>query len=248
MAARPPRRAPRPPAQAVVISPLAELFEPLEDVQFWIKDGANRYLHANRALLLNYDLDDVAQIAGKTDYDFSPPFLADQFWFDDEQVLAGHRVVNRIELVGGASEAPHWNVTNKIPLRSPRGRIIGTAGTTRRLGSEARGIEGAHGFEAVLARIRDGYCGALPNGDLARVAGLSVRAFERKFQQSFHVTPQQYLRKLRVRMACRALVFTAKPLAEVAVECGFADQSHFNHEFRRQLGRTPGEYREHYGR
>lgn len=230
------------------ISPVTELFEPLEDVQFWVKDGANRYLHANRTLLLNYDLDDVTQIAGKTDYDFSPPFLADQFWFDDEQVLAGHRVVNRIELVGGANEAPHWNVTNKIPLRDARGRVIGTAGTTRRLGIEARGIEGAHGFEAVLGRIRDGYRAPLPNGELARVAGLSVRAFERKFQQSFHVTPQQYLRKLRVRMACRALVFTAKPLAEVAVECGFADQSHFNHEFRRQLGRTPGEYREHYGR
>lgn len=241
---------PRPPENlsGSLLWPVVELFEPIEDAQLWIKDGANRYLHANRALLLNYDLDEVAQIVGRTDYDFSPAFLADQFWFDDEQVLAGHRVVNRIELVGGANEAPHWNVTNKIPLRNARGRIIGTAGTTRRLGSGARGIEGAHGFEAVLARIRDGYRENLPNGDLARVAGLSVRAFERKFLQSFHVTPQAYLRKLRVRMACRALVFTDQPLAEVAVGCGFADQSHFNHEFRRQLGRTPREYRAHYGR
>jgi AraC-like DNA-binding protein len=228
--------------------PVVELFEPLDDVQFWVKDDANRYLHANRALLLNYNLDGAAQIAGRTDYDFSPAFLADQFWFDDEQVLAGHRVVNRIELVGGANEAPHWNVTNKIPLCGPRGRVVGTVGTTRRLGGAARGIEGAHGFEAVLARIRDGYNGPLVNRELARVAGLSVRAFERKFQQSFHVTPQAYIRKLRVRMACRALVFTAKPLAAVAVECGFADQSHFNHEFRRQTGRTPRDYREHYGR
>jgi AraC-like DNA-binding protein len=224
------------------------LFEPLEDVQFWIKDRENRYLHANRTLLLNYALDDLAQIVGKTDYAFSPPFLADQFWFDDEQVLKGHRVVNRIELVGGANEAPHWNVTNKIPLRDARGRIIGSAGITRRLGTEARSLHGAHGFEAVLARIRDGYQEHLPNRELARAAGLSVRAFERKFQESFHVTPQQYIRKLRIRMACRALVFTGKPLAEVAVECGFADQSHFSHEFHRQLGRTPREYRAHYGR
>jgi AraC-like DNA-binding protein len=225
---------------------MADLFESLEDVQFWVKDRTHRYRHANRTFLLNYDLVELSRVLGKTDYDLSPAFLADQFVADDEQVLAGHRVVNRIELVGGADQAPQWNVTNKLPLRDTRGRIIGTAGTTRRLKDDARGIVGAHGFEAVLLRIRDGYRGQLTNRKLAALAGLSVRAFERRFLQSFHVTPQQYIRKLRVRMACRALVFTEKPLADLAIESGFADQSHLGHEFRRHTGRTPREYREHY--
>jgi len=225
---------------------IAGLFDHLDGVQFWIKDLENCYVHANRALLINYALDDVAQIAGKTDYDLSPAFLADQFWFDDEQVLKGQHVTNRIELVGGTNVPPHWSVTNKVPLRDARGRMIGTAGTTCDLGSDGRGIGGPHGFSAVLERIRNSYSAPLRNRELARVAGLSVRAFERKFRHSFHVTPQQYLRKLRVRMSCRALVFTEKAFANVATECGFADQSHFNHEFRRQMGRTPREYREHY--
>jgi AraC-like DNA-binding protein len=235
---------------AVVLSTearqIAELFESLEDVQFWIKNRAHRYLHVNRAFLLNYDLPEISQVLGKSDYDLSPAFLADQFVSDDEQVLAGHRVVNRIELVGGADQAPHWNVTNKLPVRDAKGRIIGTAGTTRQLKDDARGIVGAHGFEAVLLRIRDGYREHLPNRDLAAQAGLSVRAFERKFLQNFHVTPQHYIRKLRIRMACRALVFTDKALADVAIESGFADQSHLGHEFRRYTGRTPRAYREHY--
>lgn len=75
---------------------IAELFESLEDVQFWIKNRVHRYLHANRAFLLNYDLVELSQLLGKTDFDLSPAFLADQFVSDDEQVLAGHRVVNRI--------------------------------------------------------------------------------------------------------------------------------------------------------
>lgn len=224
----------------------AELFDSLEDVQFWVKDRSHRYLHVNRSFLLNYDLTDVAQVLGRTDFDLSPAFLADQFVADDEQVLAGHRVVNRIELVGGADQAAHWNVTNKLPLRDAKERIIGTTGTTRRLKDDARGIVGAHGFEAVLLRIRDGYRSSLPNRDLAALAGLSVRAFERRFLQSFHVTPQLYIRRLRIRMACRALVFTDKPIADVAIGCGFADQSHFGHEFRRHTGRTPRSYREHY--
>lgn len=227
---------------------IAELFESLDDVQFWIKDRRHHYLHVNRAFLLNYDLSELSQVVGKTDYDLSPAFLADQFVADDEQVLAGHRAVNRIELVGGADQSPHWNVTNKLPLGDARGRIIGTTGTTRQLKDDARGIIGAHGFETVLLRIRDGYRGQLTNRELATQAGLSVRAFERRFLQSFHVTPQQYVRKLRIRMACRALVFTDRPLAEVAIECGFADQSHFGHEFRRHTGRTPRGYREHYGK
>ena len=228
--------------------PLTELFEPLEDVQFWIKDRENRYVHVNRAFLLNYALDEAAQIIGETDYHLSPAFLADQFWLDDERVLAGHRVVNRIELVGDADQTTFWNVTNKVPFRDARGRVVGTAGTTRRLGPADQSVAGAHGFEAVMARIRDHYREQLSNRELAALAGLSVRGFERKFQQHFQVPPQQYLRKLRLRMACRALVFTEKALAEVAVESGFADQSHFNHEFRRQMGRTPRGYREHYRR
>ena len=228
--------------------PLTELFEPLEDVQFWVKDRENRYVHVNRAFLLNYAFDEAAQIIGETDYHLSPAFLADQFWLDDERVLAGHRVVNRIELVGDADQTTFWNVTNKVPFRDARGRVVGTAGTTRRLRPADQSVAGAHGFEAVMARIRDHYREQLSNRELAALAGLSVRGFERKFQQHFQVPPQQYLRKLRLRMACRALVFTEKALAEVAVESGFADQSHFNHEFRRQMGRTPRGYREHYRR
>lgn len=228
--------------------PLTELFEPLEDVQFWVKDRENRYVHVNRAFLLNYAFDEAAQIIGETDYHLSPAFLADQFWLDDERVLAGHRVVNRIELVGDADQTTFWNVTNKVPFRDARGRVVGTAGTTRRLRPTDQSVAGAHGFEAVMARIRDHYREQLSNRELAALAGLSVRGFERKFQQHFQVPPQQYLRKLRLRMACRALVFTEKALAEVAVESGFADQSHFNHEFRRQMGRTPRGYREHYRR
>ena len=77
---------------------------------------------------------------------------------------------------------------------------------------------------------------------------MSVRTFERKFRNDFRLTPQKYLRRLRIRMASRALVYTGQSLAEVAVGCGFSDQSHFTREFRRQFGRTPREYREYYTR
>jgi AraC-like DNA-binding protein len=47
-------------------------------------------------------------------------------------------------------------------------------------------------------------------------------------------------------MASRALVYTNQSLANVALNCGFVDQSHFSREFRRHFGRTPRDYRAHY--
>ncbi len=234
---------------------LAELFDFVEDALVWVKDRDSRYRWVNRAFLINYELDDrehpagggVEQIIGKTDYDLSPAFLADQFRLDDEHVLTGKRIVNRIEMVGQPDGQTVWNITNKIPLFDHDGSIVGTAGITRRLNTLDPGGANGSEFAPVLAHMRDQFHAPMTNERLARLAHMSVRAFERKFRSCFHVTPQKYLRKLQMRMASRALVYTSQPLAEVAVGCGFADQSHFTREFRRHFGRTPGEYREHFG-
>jgi AraC-like DNA-binding protein len=233
---------------------LAELFDHVEEVVAWVKDRAGRYRWVNRAFLINYTLDhggertslDASDVLGKTDYDLSPAFLADQFRLDDEYVLTGKRIVNRVEMVGQPAGVTAWNVTNKIPLFDAGGIVVGTAGITRRLDSPGREIAAGSEFGPVLAYMRDHYHRSVSNRQLARLAHMSVRTFERRFRSSFHLTPQKYLRKLQIRMASRALVYTAQGLAEVAIGCGFSDQSHFTREFRRHFGRTPREYREYY--
>jgi AraC-like DNA-binding protein len=233
---------------------LAGLFDCLEDVLVWVKDRAGRYCWVNRAFLINYAMDHpqgethagLEDVLGKTDYDLSPTFLADQFRLDDEQVLTGKRIVSRIELVGQPEGSTVWNITNKIPLTDTDGAIIGTAGITRRLDRPGQETVPGAKFGPVLAYLRDRYQEPITNQQLARLAHLSVRAFERKFRSSFHLTPQKYLRKLRLHMASRALVYTNLSLAHVALKCGFVDQSHFSREFRRHFGRTPRDYRAHY--
>jgi AraC-like DNA-binding protein len=233
---------------------LAGLFDFLEDVLAWVKDRDGRYLWVNRAFLINYALEHPnldeeiceQQVLGRTDYDLSPAFLADQFRLDDEHVLAGNRIVNRIERVGEFGGVAGWNVTNKIPVFDARGRSIGTAGITRALNQPAAHPGAAEGFGPALEYLRDHYPRAITNQQLAAAAKMSLRAFERQFLASFHLTPQKYLRKLRLRIASRALIYTNASLAEVALGSGFADQSHFTREFRRQFGRPPRDYREHY--
>ena len=184
----------------------------------WIKDRGGRYRWVNRAFLINYSLDDRGdrtdpdsrEVLGKTDYDLSPAFLADQFRLDDEYVLAGNRIVNRIELVGQPDGLAVWSVTNKIPLVDDGGSVIGTAGTTRRLATSGQAIAPGSEFGPVLDYMRDHYHAPITNRQLARLVHMSVRAFERKFHGNFHLTPQKYLRKLQMRMASRAWSIPAR--------------------------------------
>jgi AraC-like DNA-binding protein len=233
---------------------LIRLFDCVEAVQVWIKDRQGHYLWVNRAFLMHYAANNAVphaklnQVLGKTDYDFCPAFLADQYRADDERVLAGHCVADRIELVGQDESLTAWNVTNKIPLRTGNGSIVGSAGLTRRLERQDTAVAPGVNFGAMLDYLRDHFHETITNHQLARLAGLSLRAFERKFLATFHLPPQAYLRKLRLRRASQALVFTQQSIVEVALSCGFADQSHFTREFHRYAGCTPRDYRECYAR
>ena len=233
---------------------LTQLFDCLEGVQVWIKDRRGRYVWVNRAFLFNFAVNesaltvDLSKVRGKTDYDLCPRYLADQYHSDDERVLAGHSILNRVELVGEADGLAYWNVTNKIPLTRPDGAVIGSAGMTWRLKASDSGVLPGSDFVSVLDYLRDHYRETITNQQLARISSLSVRAFERKFQGAFQISPQKFLRRLRLRMAGRALLFTRQSMVEVALNCGFADQSHFTREFHRHFGCTPREYRGRYAR
>ena len=79
--------------------------------------------------------------------------------------------------------------------------------------------------------------------DVARQVGVSPRHFARAFRQSVGLPPHQWLLRRRIDRARQLLASGDSPLAEVAVRCGFAGQSHFTSTFRRATGITPGRYR-----
>ena len=224
-----------------------ELFDYLEDTPLWMKDAAGHYEWANVALLINFGLKTRAEIIGRTDYDFCGEALANQYRIDDERVLKGERILSRVELVGRFNHTARWCVTSKVPLHDLSGRIVGTAGVTRPLPQPHAAAAATDSPLSVAIRfLSQHYADRITNEDLARVCGLSVRAFERQFQAAYHSSPHDYLRQLRVRMSCGALVFSRKPLAVVASEFGFADQSHFTKEFRKFMAETPRAYRTRY--
>ncbi len=80
--------------------------------------------------------------------------------------------------------------------------------------------------------------------EIAGAAGVHRVHLAREFRRHFSVTVGEFLRRRRVEHACRLVTTTNDPLADVAIACGFSDQSHFCATFRRQVGLTPGRFRE----
>ncbi|MGV7212929.1 helix-turn-helix transcriptional regulator [Bradyrhizobium sp. UFLA05-112] len=78
---------------------------------------------------------------------------------------------------------------------------------------------------------------------LARACELSNRHFTRAFRQSTGMAPHQWLQYRRMEKAKQLLKTSSASLSSVALDCGFADQSHFNRTFSRFVGVTPGTWR-----
>jgi AraC-like DNA-binding protein len=80
--------------------------------------------------------------------------------------------------------------------------------------------------------------------DMARVAGLSPFHFSRVFKLATGSSPYQFVTGRRVDRALRLLSEDSMSIAEVALACGFANQSHFTAAFTRSMGISPGRYRQ----
>jgi AraC family transcriptional regulator len=85
--------------------------------------------------------------------------------------------------------------------------------------------------------------GGVTLDDLARACNLSKRHFTRAFRQSTRMAPYQWLQYRRMEKARQLLETSFAPLSMIALDCGFADQSHFTRTFSRLVGVTPGIWR-----
>ena len=80
--------------------------------------------------------------------------------------------------------------------------------------------------------------------DLAKIAYVSRFHLIRIFKQTYGETPYQRLTRLRIQRAQRLLATSDTPITQIALDCGFTNQTHFAAAFRRLIGLSPRAYRQ----
>jgi AraC-like DNA-binding protein len=95
----------------------------------------------------------------------------------------------------------------------------------------------------VVRHIQTNYGEVLRVKELAAQAKLSGYQFEQRIRKLFQITAGQLIQKTRMDAAIRRLRETNDPIATVALDCGYSDQSAFTRQFRQTVGLSPSEYR-----
>jgi len=109
--------------------------------------------------------------------------------------------------------------------------------------SETPGLLTPWQEQLVRERLLDDLASDPGLAELACLCRLSRSYFARAFKQTTGTPPHRWLLQHRISRARELLERTTRPISDIALECGFADQSHLTRAFSRMLCATPAAWR-----
>ncbi|TLD71411.1 AraC family transcriptional regulator [Phragmitibacter flavus] len=228
-------------------SVLATMFDFLPGVYLFVKDHQHRYMKVNRSLARLHGCDSDAEMIGKCDFDFNPPALAAQYVEEDRKVMSERLpIIDKIWLVQDSDGMPHWHLSTKLPLIDKQNEVIGIAGVMRPYDRAGDAPGSYQRLTQVCDHVLAHYGETMSVDHLASLAHLSVSQLQREFSRLFSMSPIEYVTRVRLHMASRQLEQSTNPVGQIALDCGFYDQSHFTRVFRTRTGLSPLEYRQRF--
>ena len=191
--------------------------------------------NTDTALILRVSPEILSEIAAECDIDASRVEFVNRFQTRDRQI-----------------EHVAWALKTEMENGYPNGRIylesLATALAVhllnhhstgaREAGATTGGLPG-HTLKQILAHIEDNLAQDLSLKEIAGVAGLSVSHCKTAFRRSVGQPIHQYVIQRRVERARALLGEGAMSISQVALETGFAHQSHLAYHMRRVLGVSP---------
>jgi PAS domain S-box-containing protein len=216
-------------------------------LSFFAKDHEGVLLAANKHLVKLYEFETEAELIGHTDFDLLPRRLAEKYRRDDLEVMESKTPATRIvEIFLNRQGIPSWFLTSKYPIVDINRKVIGVMGIIQDYEQQRRLFSGESDMVKAMNHIHAHFRDKLSIRNLADMANLSLRQFERRFRENFNLTPQQYLIKLRIQESCDLLMKPDMTVGKIAIDLGFYDQSSFTVQFKKNMGLTPLQYRKQY--
>ena len=126
--------------------------------RIYFKDVKSRFLRVSSSMARRLGVSDPVEVFGKTDFDFYPKELAQEF-FDDEQriILTGQPLINKLERIVDRDSRESWASVTKVPLYNKSGSVVGIIGISRdvsKLKEAEVALEQARDVALETARIK----------------------------------------------------------------------------------------------
>jgi AraC-like DNA-binding protein len=165
--------------------------------------------------------------------------------FNIEHILYDCVMLHLAQAILPALERPHevsalYLESLFLAVRDHLGATYGTLST--RTTRNERGLTGRQ-IRQVLEFIEANLNEDISLADIAIVCASSISSLARGFKAVLGVSPHQWVLNRRVALAQRLIYEGTTPLSEVAISCGFADQSHLTRVFMRRVGSSPATWR-----
>lgn len=160
----------------------------------------------------------------------------------------GYRLPSRPAALDDSALPQVWSALAALHGGDDAGNLDAQAialGWAARLCGESRFAPDSapHWERRLQAYIEANWCEALSLSGISAAIGLHPSYVARAFRRRHGCTIGDHVRRYRVAQVCRKLADTDEPLAGLAAQAGFYDQSHFGRCFKRQTGYTPAAFR-----
>ena len=228
----------------VGVQQIIDMLNIMPNILFWIKDRDSRIVYANTAFLEQYDYKHIEHVLGKTDLSFTPYFLARQYLIDDDRVISGESIDQRLEMNMLKNGQYGWFSTYKRPLRNAAQDIIGSYGFTQHLNETSPLLAAVNDIKTATDYIHQHYFGSITVAKLAEISFLSISALERRFKKQLSKTPKQFINQVRLENARRMIIESHRPISDIAEACGFAEHSYFSKQFKALFAISPSRLRQ----
>ena len=219
------------------------MFDTAPELCLNMKDMRGRFMALNRRNCEVSGIKDEWDVIGLTSADIFPAPYANAYMALDEEVRRTKRpVLDRITEFP-TDKSRNFMVSNLYPLFDHDRKLIGTAHVYTM--TSERNSKG-HPFRSMRDAadyIMSYFASNLTIAELAKLAHMSPSSFKKAFTATFNMPPGRYILTARINAARQMLETTDKLVSDIAIDCGFYDQSHFVHAFHRERGMTPGAYR-----
>lgn len=224
--------------------PMTAVSDQVPGLYLFAKDIKGRHVLGNKRTLQRCGCKSETELLGRTDYEFYPQELCAKYAEDDRQVIeSGKPILELSELALNENGVVDWFITNKFPIFNKGGDVVGTVGTTIEYNKSYASYTNYSEIYPAVKHLRDNFTSSIQVKELADKVHLSVRQFQRKFKDRFHMSIREYIIRLRIHKACDMLRNTDIALTDIAYETGFYDQSAFTRQFKIHIKESPLRYR-----